>query len=254
MSDITFEYFVAGWIIAGLLIFPVVLKITAPYGRHTSSTWGALMDNRLGWIMMELPALLVFCGFFRLGSGEKPPVTYLFASLWMIHYINRTLIFPFRLRTKGKKMPVLIALMAIFFNLINGSINGYFLGSLADSANYPATFMTSPPFIIGIILFITGLVINWHADHVLIHLRKPGENRYVIPDKGLFRLVSCPNHFGEIVEWTGFAIMTWSLPGLAFAVWTIVNLLPRALQHHRWYKQTFDNYPAERKALFPYLL
>ncbi len=254
MSAITFQYLVTAWIIAGILIFPVVLKITAPYGRHTNNTWGALMDNRLGWIIMELPALLVFSAFFWLGSGEKPPVTWLFAALWMIHYINRTLIFPFRLRTSGKKMPVLIVLMAIFFNLVNGFINGYFLGSLADSDKYPVDFLTNPAFTAGIILFLAGLGINWHADYILIHLRKPGEKNYVIPDKGLFRLVSCPNHFGEIMEWAGFALMTWSLPGLAFALWTAVNLIPRALQHHQWYKRTFPAYPANRKAVIPFIL
>jgi hypothetical protein len=34
----------------------------------------------------------------------------------------------------------------------------------------------------------------------------------------------------------------------------LANLLPRALAHHRWYKQRFPEYPSERKAIFPFLL
>jgi steroid 5-alpha reductase family enzyme len=96
--------------------------------------------------------------------------------------------------------------------------------------------------------------LNWQSDNILIHLRKPGETGYVIPQGGLFKFISCPNHFSEIIEWTGFAIMTWSLPAFAFAVWTIVNLMPRAVHHHKWYKGTFPEYPPKRKALIPFVL
>ena len=149
-------------------------------------------------------------------------------------------------------MPVTIVAMAFCFNLVNGFINGYYLGSL--SGVYDITWLYDPRFIAGALLFISGLIINWHSDNILIHLRKPGETGYFIPEGGFFNYISCPNHFSEMIEWAGFALMTWSLPALAFATWTLVNLLPRALHHHRWYKQTFPDYPADRKALIPFIL
>jgi steroid 5-alpha reductase family enzyme len=170
----------------------------------------------------------------------------------MIHYLNRTLIFPFRLHTKGKKIPVTIVLMAFCFNLMNGYINGYYLGSLSEQ--YALSWLYDPRFIAGFLMFCSGLAINWQADNILIHLRKPGETGYKIPYGGFFRYISCPNHFSEIIEWSGFALMTWSLPGLAFAIWTLVNLMPRALHHHKWYRATFADYPADRKALIPFVL
>jgi hypothetical protein len=254
MDISSFNTLVYIWMAVALLSFPFILKITAPYGRHTSTTWGPVIDNRMGWIIMEMPALVVFAGFFLAGTGERPAITWVFFIGWVLHYVNRTLIFPFRLRTSGKKMPVAIIMMALFFNLVNGTINGYYLGTLSTATLYPPGYISDPRMISGLILFMVGFYINWQSDHILIHLRKPGEKAYMIPDKGLFKLISCPNHFGEILEWTGFAIMTWSAPGLAFALWTVVNLLPRALQHHRWYKRTFANYPRERKALIPFIL
>jgi len=251
MNNSTFYLVVYIWIAIALIIFPFVLRYVAPYGRHTTRSWGILIGNRIGWIIMESPALLVFAGFFLFGSAKHTPVTWVFFSLWVIHYIHRTLIFPFRIRTKGKKMPIAIVLMAFGFNLVNGYINGYYLGSLAS---YSDTWMTDPRFIAGIIMFTSGLAINWQSDTILIHLRRPNETGYVIPKKGLFRYISCPNHFGEIIEWIGFAVMTWSTPALAFAVWTFVNLLPRALHHHKWYKSTFPDYPSKRKALVPFIL
>ncbi len=74
-----------------------------------------------------------------------------------------------------------------------------------------------------------------------------------MPQGGLFRFVSSPNYFGEIVEWTGFAIVMGALPGFAFLAWTLANLVPRAVEHHRWYRATFADYPRARRALVPFL-
>jgi steroid 5-alpha reductase family enzyme len=88
---------------------------------------------------------------------------------------------------------------------------------------------------------------------LLLRLRKPGETGYKIPKSGLFRWVSCPNHFGEIVEWSGFALICWNLPALSFAIWTAANLIPRAVSHHNWYREKFEDYPLRRKAVLPFL-
>jgi steroid 5-alpha reductase family enzyme len=140
----------------------------------------------------------------------------------------------------------------MFFNLVNGFINGYWLGTMAPG--YDIRWITDPRFLIGVVVFLTGFIINQVSDHKLIRLRAGGKTGYFIPRGGLFQLISCPNFFGEILEWTGFAIMTWSLPGLSFAIWTAANLIPRALHHHAWYRSTFPDYPQHRKALIPFLL
>ena len=98
------------------------------------------------------------------------------------------------------------------------------------------------------------MLINILADYKLIYLRKSTTNGYKIPQKGMFEYISCPNHFGEIIEWIGFAILSWNYASLSFAVWTIVNILPRSLDHHKWYKSHFKNYPKKRKAIFPFIV
>jgi len=60
MSPITLTIF---WILIGVILFPVILKNKAPYGRHSSKKWGKTIKNKTGWILMELPALLV-CPIF----------------------------------------------------------------------------------------------------------------------------------------------------------------------------------------------
>ncbi len=247
-----FNILVISWIIFGAVLFPFIVKITAPYGRHSKSSWGPMISNRWGWIIMEMPALAVFSLFVLLGKAQGDVLIWIFFGFWFIHYFNRVLIFPFRTRTQGKKMPVAVMFMALFFNLVNGFINGYWLGFL--SPTYPLDWFVDPRFIGGVVLFITGMAINMTSDQKLMQLRKGGRTGYFIPDGGLFKYVSCPNFMGEIIEWGGFALMTWSLPTLSFFLWTVFNLVPRALQHHKWYRKTFPDYPAERKAVIPYIL
>ena len=247
-----FQTFLFCWILLALVLVPLQLWITAPYGRHASSRWGMQIGNRLGWVLMEILSPLVFGGLFLCGSAEKTSPMWVFFFLWMFHYVNRSLVYPFRTRTRGKKMPLLIVCSAIIFNVVNAGTNGLWLGTM--TAPYAPEWITDPRFIGGAILFVAGLSINWQSDHILLNLRKPGETGYRIPEGGFFRLVSCPNHLGEIVEWTGFALMCWNLPAAAFAIWTAANLIPRALAHHRWYRTHFGEYPPGRKAVLPYIL
>ena len=240
------------WIAIGLISLPVLLRVTQPYGRHTSAQWGPMIDNRLGWIIQESPSMIFLSIFFFTGSLLKTHTSYFFWGLWVLHYISRSLIFPVRTKTTGKKIPLVIVASAIGFNFVNGFVNGTYLGSFGG--NYGDDYFTSPRFIIGIIVFAAGVIINHQSDNILLSLRKPGETGYKIPQGGLFTYVSGPNFLGEMIEWAGFAIMVWSLPALSFAIWTIVNLTPRALDHHKWYLSKFPDYPKERKALVPFVL
>ena len=95
-----------------------------------------------------------------------------------------------------------------------------------------------------------GGFINIHSDDILINLRRENQ-KYFIPRGGLFNYVSSPNYFGEIIEWFGFFIMTLNLGTFSFFIWTFVNLVPRSISNHKWYIETFNDYPKERKILIP---
>lgn len=252
MNRENYFLFLWSWVLLGLVIFILLLFVTAPYGRHSRRDWGPNIPNRLGWVLMELPSLLVFALTFLLGSHPVQPVTWIFFALYVGHYTNRAVIYPLRTRTTGKQMPLVVALMAVFFNLINGFLNGTYFSTF--SRTYTVEWLYDARFIIGSILFIAGVGINWWSDQQLLRLRRGGETGYAIPGGGLFRWVSCPNFLGEIIEWTGFAVMTWSPAALAFALWTFFNLVPRGMDHHKWYRATFPDYPPERKAIIPGLL
>ena len=252
MTPETFNIITCAWIVIGIVSFPFLLKKTAPYGRHTTEGWGPMISNQIGWMIQEGVAPFFISIWFWTGSIEKTHASYFFYLLYMAHYIYRSYIFPFRTNTKSKKIPLVICGSAVFFNACNTFILGYFLGNIGG--NYADGYFLSPRFILGIIVFISGVFINVKSDNILISLRKPGETGYKIPQGFLFKYISCPNLFGEMIEWFGFALMIGSLAAYSFPLWTIVNLLPRALDHHKWYHQKFADYPKERMAVIPGVL
>lgn len=257
MDPTLYHNLLLAWIVVGILVLPLTLFVTAPFGRHFSSRFGPTINNRLGWIIMESPAIWWFTIVFSSGllgeAGSGPTVVaWILWSFWMFHYLNRGLIFPLRIRTSGKRIPILIVSFAFCFQMINGYFNGMSLGIFG--AQYAENWLSHPKFWIGLALFILGWLINVRTDELLMKLRKPGKTNYSIPRGGLFEWVSCPNFLGEMILWTGWAIMCWNLAALSFAIWTIANLLPRALAHHRWYRANFEDYPTKRKAVFPGLL
>lgn len=236
------------------ITFPVLFFVAAPYGRHTRRGWGPTIDDTLGWVIMEAPSALVFGGCFALGGLERGPVALAFLALWELHYVHRAFVYPIRRPPTKKRMPVAVMLMAFVFTSCNSYLNGRWLFGIGPT--YSASWLLDLRFVIGAPLFVAGFLVNLHADTVLMRLRRSrkGDEGYKIPEGGLYRYISCPNYFGEIIEWIGFAIATWSLPALVFAVWTIANLAPRAISNHKWYRDTFPDYPRGRKALVPFVV
>ncbi len=210
--------------ISGAVIFIILLFISAPYGKHTRSGWGIMVNSRFSWLLMELPSVLTIAVMLLL-SGTISPVNIILLVLWEIHYIYRTFIYTALQRGSKRTFPLMLVFFACLFNINNGIINGHevFLKNLTLGA------LLHPLSILGFILFISGFSLHVYSDAIIRSLRKDNEKGYKIPMKGAFRLITNPNYLGEIIEWTGWALLTGSLAGWAFAFFTFCNLFPRAI-------------------------
>jgi 3-oxo-5-alpha-steroid 4-dehydrogenase 1 len=244
-----FTFLLWGWLALAVVTLVVLLFVTAPYGRHRRAGWGPAIGDKWGWVVMEAPASLGLIATFLIADGPYTATMIAFLILWQVHYVYRAFIYPLLVRRDEGEMPVAVVGLGIFFNVVNTYLNGRYLYHFSEG--YADAWLLDPRFLIGTVVFLAGLLTNLRADHKLRELRTPGQSGYEIPRGGLFRWVSCPNYLGEIVEWMGWAVATWSIPGAAFAVWTIANLAPRAQSHHEWYQHQFPDYPDHRKALVP---
>ena len=198
------------------------------------------------------PACMAVLWAFSYRGGEPAPCV--MASLFCLHYFQRTFIFPFLIRGKGT-MPWAIIVMGMIFNAINSYMIGGWIFYLSPASLYSSSWLLSPLFILGTIAFFIGMIINLHSDHVIRSLRRPGDNSHYIPHKGFYKYVAAANYFGETVEWIGFAILTWSVAGVVFVMWTFANLAPRARRIHQKYCNEFgDSYSSlGRRYIIPFL-
>jgi 3-oxo-5-alpha-steroid 4-dehydrogenase 1 len=245
-----FDGILWGFVALGAVTFLVLLFVVAPYGRHTRRGFGPLVNGTAGWLLMESTAALVPLAAFVVGEPAGA-AAWVVLAVWEVHYLHRGFVYPFRRKVAGH-MPVLIVVLGMFFNLVNGYLNGRWLSHFGPPLGLD--WLTGPRFIAGLALFAVGFAINQHSDQVLFDLRARGEKGYSVPQRGLHRLVASPNYFGELVEWTGFAVLAWSPAAAVFVLWTAANLVPRAIPNRRWYRETFPDYPRERRALVPFVL
>ncbi len=232
------------------ITFVALRFVTAPYGRHVRPGWGPALPARLAWLLMESPAPLLFAALYALGPHRAGAAPLALLALWELHYVYRAFVYPFQLRGR-REMPALVALLAVAFNVLNACVNAPWVSAFGD---YPASWLLDPRFAAGAAVFLAGFALDVSSDRALRRLRPRGETGYAIPRGGAFRWVSCPNYLGEMLEWSGWALATWSLAGAAFALYTVANLAPRALAHHAWYRARFPDYPPGRRALIPFLL
>lgn len=230
-------------------IFVLLFFISAPYGRYLRAGWGPTVSSRVGWLLVEAPASLLMLSVLLLIPVNF--VIYLFFFAWQVHYFHRAFVYPFTL-TSRSRMPIAVVVMAIVFNSANAFLNGYHFVLYQDW--YGQEWLTRWNFIAGALLFAMGYYTTKRSDLILAGLRTDSADDYQIPRGFLYRYVSSPNYLGETVQWFGWGLMTLSPAAWVFILWTLANLLPRAISHHRWYQENFPDYPKDRKAVIPFVL
>lgn len=244
------------WLLVALFASAVGVTVQGlvypnPLGRHFKPGWWAI-KARTGWLVMEAPAAFACCGFYFWFAPSYSGPALACVLMWQVHYVHRGLIFPFRLRAADKPFPLVAVPLAILFNCLNGFVNGWAVGHAPHLQSID--WFSDVRFWLGVGVMSAGLYINLRADTMLLRLRDDGSAGYKIPRGFLFERVTAPNYLGEMIIWTGFALMSWTLAGLAFALFTAGYMIPRALTHHRWFRDQFPDYPPRRKAILPGVL
>lgn len=247
--------------------------------------FGPAFDARISWFLFECPNLIwswYWCWYHRdfdspmrmaLSSDyDRPGIStnIVLASLFTLHYINRAIVYPMRMNTDSHEVPLLVTVCAALITSWNGYLQCFHLAQIEEHPPLTLSMELGNLFRwAGICLFFVGMGVNVSSDEALRNLRRAnspspppatGNNgeksttirhrdcAYYIPRSRLFARVSCPNFLGEIIEWLGFSIASkFSLPSVAFLIYTASNLIPRGVAHHNWYLRKFDDYPIERK-------
>ena len=253
-SEATYNIFLAVMAITALFVFIALHFVKAGYGYLYNPKFGFPIPNKIAWVLMEAPVFVAMWVMWYLGGMTTELAPLALFSIIQIHYFQRSFIFPMLLRGNSK-MPVSIMLMGATFNTLNALMQGCWLFFYAPKADYYADWFSKPYIYIGVAVWLFGFITNLHSDYIIRHLRKPGDKKHYIPYGGMFRFVSSANYFGEFMEWVGYAIASWSIPGVVFAWWTFANLAPRAGDLRKRYEQEFGEEftKLKRKRIIPFI-
>lgn len=245
------------------VVFVALYFVNAGYGMLFSKKWGKSINNKLAWFLMEFPIFLAMIVLWLASPHRTDLVPFVFLIIFEIHYLQRSLIFPWLMKGKSR-MPLGIMFLGISFNILNAMMQGYWIYFESYKAGYVVSgigygdmaWLWSPQFVIGVIIFFLGFYINLRSDYIIRHLRKDvHDTRHYLPKGFMFNYVTSANYLGELTEWLGFAILTWSISGLVFFVWTFANLVPRAHNLYKRYQQEFGEEMEVRrlKRIFPFI-
>ncbi len=249
----TFDLFLIVMALLAAGVYAALHFFEAGYGYLFNPKYGPPVPNRIGWVLMESPVFILMCVLWAASDRMWETGPLVLFLLFQIHYFQRSFIFPLLMRGSSK-MPLGIILMGMTFNTLNALMQGGWIFYVSPEGYY-AGWLSKPYIWIGGAIFAAGMAVNLHSDYIIRHLRKPGDTRHYIPRGGMFRYVSSANYFGEVLEWTGFAIASWSWAGAVFAWWTFANLAPRAASLYRRYEQEFgEEFTAlKRKKIIPFI-
>ena len=236
----------------GLIVFISLYFVDAGYGKFRSNKWGASINNKIGWFLMECPALIPVA--YSIAAHNPKPLALLFMGLYALHYTYRSFVFPTLLKGNSR-MPLAIIAMGAMFNLTNSSL---LCSSVVlfpkESYTDICSYISNWHFWVGLAVFFLGMYTHMKADHTIRHLRKPGDTNHYLPKGGMFDYVTSANYFGELLEWTGFAILLCNPAAWMFVWWTAANLVPRAHAINLKYKAEFGAAQVgKRKRVIPFI-
>jgi 3-oxo-5-alpha-steroid 4-dehydrogenase 1 len=209
---------------------------------------------------MEIMATVSFAFFYFQGPNYNKPVPIIFALHYAMHYSNRGWFFPFSIRVaSGTKssFSITVALTGVFVTSMHGYLNAMWYSKFCTYLDW--NWLTTPTCIFGLTLYHISFWSTIRSEYIMRHLRsnKNGTtegSRYKIPYGFLFKYLSSPQYFTELTGFLGWAIMTWSPAGVFIFLISCANLIPRALETHKWYQEKFkDEFPKDSKKLIPFI-
>ena len=212
------------------------------------------MRPRLHNVLSYSVALLVFWGVLLVRSQARMTNTAsLGAALWTAHFVRRSLESAFVHRYSKRSISAADSLTEYLYYW---GFAAWIAWSLTAAAQRAPAF---PLQVLGLALFVAAEAGNARAHVMLRDLRSEHGSEKRIPRGFLFESLSCPHYFCEIVAWVGFNLVTGTLAGLAFLLVGAGILGAWAHTRHVAYRREFDGqegrelYPAERRALIPFL-
>ena len=223
-------------------------RFQLPYSKFRGA---GKINSRAGMFIIYFLPILTYLWYFFQGGAPQSMYHLVLLVAFLFLFGKRCLEVLFLQRYSGGIGLTALILITFFYSAIA------YMASIWQNIYTPATVGSTTIYLStllpGLLIFLAGMWINFYHHLLLARLRKGDNKEYTIPRGGLFRYVTCPHYLGEIIAWLGYAIMSKHLAvyGLVFII--ICYLSARSFRTRIWYRNTFPDYPADRKALLPFI-
>ena len=211
--------------------------------HYSKFSKGAGIPTRLGLFVIYFLPIVAATIFAWSYLPVASLIQWAVYSAVILHFTKRVLETLFLHKFSGTVDIKTAAMITTIYSIIAGAIS-YF-----NKQTIPAMDFW---FYTGTVIFIIGELGSFYHHKLLVDLRKERDG-YHIPQGGLFKYVTCPHYFFELVAWFGIVLLSRHLFTLIAFLVAVGYLTARSIRTHQWYQQRFPDYPADRKYIVPFL-
>ena len=145
------------------------LGLLAPYGTESKQTskipewwWGPKMSAKLGWYLMEVPALVVAIltvALFDHHDYLRAPVhCQLAVGMFLCHYVNRAIIYPSKRNNNASMERCATFVLGAFFNSGNAYAVVRYLTKFGRGTSLDA--LSTLHVVVSVVIFFVGVAVN----------------------------------------------------------------------------------------------
>lgn len=223
-------------------------RTATPYGKFSRNTEGVMISGRNNMLLIYTPALILNT------ASLINPATFagsqLLALCLTIHFLKRVLETLFLHKYSTKVNCSVGAFIGVYYTLVSWIILHF--NKLAEVGLRGGPKES----ILGVLLFAFGEVGNFYHHYLLARLRREKgdvDQKYMVPEGGLFSRVTCPHYLFELLAWLGISLISQEIHSyLAFA--SMASYLGgRSVSQTKWAQKNIEGYPKERKNIVPIL-
>ena len=201
-----------------LVIGEATGRLRLPYSKFRT---GAGVNSRAGLALAYATPVFVYIALWVEGGSPRTLYHLAVFGAFLFHFVRR--IFEVSFVNSYSRPTPLRALVII------ASLYGGIAASCAFFQVRTFSQPTSQPiFILGVLIFALGEVLNAYHHLLLARLRPLAVRTYGVPRGGLFGWVASPHYLGEILSFVGYAMMSGVLPVWGNAVVVTAYLGSRA--------------------------
>jgi hypothetical protein len=228
---------------AALAISEATGRLRLPYSKFGT---GVGVNSRAGLALAYATPIFVYVALWIEGGAPQTPYHLLVLAAFLFHFVRRILEILF-VSSYSRPTPLCaLVTIALLYGGAATSCAFFQVHTLGQTTS-------NPVFILGVLVFGLGELLNGYHHWLLARLRPPGGRTYGVPRGGLFGWAASPHYLGEILSFVGYAMMSDLLPVWGNALVVSAYLASRANTTLKWYQREMPlRIPSGWRRLVPF--